>query len=125
MCVRSGVDSNNLFLFFDRRSRESILVNLIGSLLDKRERVSTIVRSTFRHFIRNGLQFACWIDNWHGHGELKELFPRIFALDQINKHEPVYAFGQWNDKVWEWNVYLQRRPLDWEAEVWENFNSIL
>lgn len=77
---KSGANPNFLFISFNRRSRRSTLINLIGSLLDRNERVSSIVRGRFRHLIGNGMYSNFWTDNWTGQGELKQFFPRIFAL---------------------------------------------
>lgn len=65
-----------------------------------------------------------WSDNQTGRDELKELFPQISAL-AMSKQEPVSSFGQWEDGTWHWMVQLRKRPLDWDLEVWDNFNHIL
>lgn len=100
------------------------MVNFIGSLLDRNERVSSLVSSEFRHLIRNGSNIDFWTDNWMGRGVLKIMFPRIFAL-ATTKHGLISLFGHWVDGDWSWDVQLRRSPLNWDRDVWEEFNSLL
>lgn len=61
--TRSRVDLNTFSLSFKKKSRRSTLVNLIGSLLDRNARVSSIVSGDFRGLIDNGLQSDFWGDS--------------------------------------------------------------
>lgn len=85
VCAKSNADPSALRLFFSRRSRKSVLVNLIRSLMERNNRVSNMVNQRFRLLIGNGLNFDFWFDNWIGKGDLKCLFPRIFALVKPNR----------------------------------------
>lgn len=118
VCAESDIDPYCLSFSFDRRSRGSTLVNLIGLLMDRNLRVSNLVSHGFKHLIGNGIHSEFWIDNWMGRGELKMMFPRIFA-PTIVKQEPVHLFGQWNAGSWNWNAKLCRRPLDCEKRCLE------
>lgn len=101
-----------------------MLSNLIGSMMDKNESVTSSARRGFRHLIGNGHRSEFWADNWTGRADLKSLFPRIFALVVV-KQGPFSQFGHWEGGWWRWDVQLRRRPLDCELEVWEEFLNIL
>lgn len=47
MCAKSGNDPNRLLSHFDRSSRKSVLLNLIGSILDRNLKASEIVQRDF------------------------------------------------------------------------------
>lgn len=47
--VLSDIDPLKLFPIFNRASRRSCLLNLIGSLLDRKEQVASIVQRASKH----------------------------------------------------------------------------
>lgn len=63
VCVKSEAKSNSLSISFNRRSRWSVRVNLVGSLLDRSDRVSSIVREGFRLIVGSGLHSKFWANN--------------------------------------------------------------
>lgn len=77
----------------------------------------------FRTIIGNRLNANFWSDDWLGWGFLK-VFPRIFAL-AVEKQESMVNFQNWNQGVWQWDIALRRRPLNWETHIWEDFNFII
>lgn len=52
------------------------------------------------------------------------MFRRIFAL-ATTKEGLVSSFGEWIEGVWQWIIQLQRRFMDWELNMQDDFNSIL
>lgn len=120
VCAKRNVDPNSLSLTFCRRSRRSVLVNLIRSLMERNDIVPNLVSQDIRYLIDNGSNADFWLDNWTGKGDLKSNFPIIFALATV-KQGIVSLFGQWNEGYWSWNVQLCREPLDWEKTVWDDF----
>lgn len=51
-----------------------------------------------------------------GRGELKVVFPRIFALGRL-KSRPVFSFKRWEEDGWRWEIALMRRVFDWEIYI--------
>lgn len=83
VCIKSGADLNSLTLNLNRKSKRSTLFNLIGFFFDRKESMASIVNSKFIILVGNGSHTDFWTDNYTGRGELKEPFPRIFALMSI------------------------------------------
>lgn len=48
VCAKSNVDPSTLLLSLSRRSSKSVLVNLIGSLMERNDRVSNTASQRFR-----------------------------------------------------------------------------
>lgn len=63
VCAKSEANLDSLFVSFSRRSRCSVLVNLVGSLLDRYDRVSSMVIESFRIHVGNGSHFDFWVEN--------------------------------------------------------------
>lgn len=64
----------------NRSTRNYVLFNLIGSMLDRNSIASELVQQRFRILIGNGLNADFWSYNWTELEPFKEAFPRIFAL---------------------------------------------
>lgn len=79
VCIKSNIDPFRMLPIINRSIRKSLL-NLIGSILDKQDQVSSTVLQGFRPLITNGLNADFWSDNWTSLGHLKDSFYRKFAL---------------------------------------------
>lgn len=58
--AKSGTSLRSLFLTFSGRNRRAILANLVGSFLDKNEKVLQIISDRFKLLIRNGRTHIFW-----------------------------------------------------------------
>lgn len=99
VCAKSNAKPRSLIMPLNRRSRHSILVKLIGSLMDRNECVSGVTTESFRLLIGNGSNTDFWADNWTGKGVFKVLFPGIFPII-LSKQGSVSSFGHWVDSSW-------------------------
>lgn len=105
VCAKSGAGPSCLSLTCNRRSSKSTLVNIIGLLLDRNEKAAALVLGGFKYLIGNGSNSDFWCDNWTDRGELKVMFPMIFALSNT-KEGPISSFGEWIEGTWHWNIQL-------------------
>lgn len=87
-----------MFPLVTRSSRKLTLFNLIGTMLDKNERVSRLIHQTFKNFIGNDLIVDIWSNDGIGTGSLKDIFSQLFSL-AMKKHRTVANFGHWNQGV--------------------------
>lgn len=94
VCAKNEVDLGFLSIFFGGRGRRSILVNMVGSFLDRNDRVASLTRDSFMIQVGNGMNSDFWADNWTGLSELKGLFLRIVVLASI-KEGSISLFGHW------------------------------
>lgn len=98
MTAKSGVDPNRILPIVNSSSRKSLLVNFIGSLLNRNDKVSSLVQQGFKTIIGNGLNSDFWSDDWIRRGVLKEVFPRIYELIVVQQGF-VVNFGHWDQDV--------------------------
>lgn len=66
--AKSSFDPRPLIMNLNGRNWKFLLVNLIGSLLDKENRVSRIARECFRILIGNSQDSNFWIEDWSVEG---------------------------------------------------------
>lgn len=122
--ARSGTDPNRMLPNIDQSSKRSILFNLIGTIMERNNKVPSLIGQDFIALLGNGLNANFWNDNWIGCGSFKLISPLSLALARV-KEEPVVDYKHWDQGVWHWMVELRRQTFDWKTEIWEEFCNTL
>ncbi|KAK8713902.1 hypothetical protein V6N13_149105 [Hibiscus sabdariffa] len=79
-----------------------------------------LVSRNISFVVGDGKRLKFWTDKWISSEVLKISFPCIFAL-ALNKDGVIASFGEFVERVWQWNIALRRRLFDWELASWTRF----
>lgn len=80
VCAKSGINPTTKFPYFNKSTKKSSLLNLIGPMLERNKHMSNVVQEEFKKLTWNGFNADFWVDDWICFGALKDIFPHIFAL---------------------------------------------
>lgn len=80
VCAKRRMSPGKILPVLGWPSKFLVLFRVISSMLSRHEWATTLVREHFRPMIGDGKHIDFWSKDWIGRGELKVIFPRIFAL---------------------------------------------
>ncbi|KAK3231407.1 hypothetical protein Dsin_003288 [Dipteronia sinensis] len=126
ICSNSRVNQGEISWDWHASKHGSFFVKSIESLFKFGSTSAKVISKGFVTVVGRGDRAKFWYDIIVEGGQLKEAFPRCFAL-AANKSGVVQDFGVWtgSNQIWSWLIPTRRPPFDWEKDQWNLFLTFL
>ncbi|KAK3219249.1 hypothetical protein Dsin_013219 [Dipteronia sinensis] len=96
----------------------------IASLIKENSRAARVLNQGTKVIIGDRARASFWKDIRIESNDLRDSFPRIYALATI-KEGPITDFGHWEGDKWKWSIPLRRSVFGWEQSQWDCFLAVL
>ncbi|KAK3206430.1 hypothetical protein Dsin_020476 [Dipteronia sinensis] len=111
LCSKYKKQEGSMFWNWAGTKKPSLFIKSVTSLLNEGSRTAQVINDGFLTVVGKRDRVDFWNDLKVESKPLKEVFPRCFALAEVN--EGVLGnFGDLSDQTWVWNISKRRPPLD-------------